>query len=292
MSAQPASQDPTADMLLRAAVRRLSPTSPSPRLDAELLLAHALGTSREGLYRLLRQPLPAPVPERFQALVEARAAQQPVAYLTGEREFWSLRLAVTPDVLIPRPETELLVERALLHTPPGSTAWVLDLGTGSGAIALAIASERPSTKLLGVDSSTAALAVARGNAARLGIGNVAWLESDWYAGLGVQRFDLILGNPPYIADDEWPATDPETAFEPVTALRAGADGLDDLRLIIAGAPARLAAGGWLLVEHGCRQGPAVRALLAAAGFTDIASESDLAGLERITEGRSAGAGHE
>lgn len=280
-----ASLQENADALLRAAARRLAATSPSPRLDAELLLAHALATSREGLYRALRQPVPEAAATRFAALVEARAGQQPVAYLTGEREFWSLRLTVTPDVLVPRPETELLVERALLRLAAGSPARVLDLGTGSGAIALAIARERPAAQVLGVDRSEAALAVARGNADRLGIGNVAWLRSDWYAALPPQRFDLLVSNPPYIADDEWPATDPETAFEPVTALRAGADGLDDLRVIIAGAAGWLVPGGCLLVEHGYRQGAAVRALFTAAGLVDIASEADLAGQERITEGR-------
>lgn len=280
-----ASLQENADALLRAAARRLAATSPSPRLDAELLLAHALATSREGLYLALRQPVTEAAAARFAELVEARAGQQPVAYLTGEREFWSLRLAVTPDVLVPRPETELLVERALLRLPAGDPARVLDLGTGSGAIALAIARERPAAQVLGIDRSEAALAVARGNADRLGIGNVAWLRSDWYAALPPRRFDLIVSNPPYIADDEWPATDPETAFEPVTALRAGADGLDDLRVIIAGAAGWLVPGGCLLVEHGYRQGAAVRALFTAAGLVDIASEADLAGQERITEGR-------
>lgn len=280
-----ASLQENADALLRAAARRLAATSPSPRLDAELLLAHALATSREGLYLALRQPVTEAAAARFAELVEARAGQQPVAYLTGEREFWSLRLAVTPDVLVPRPETELLVERVLLRLPAGDPARVLDLGTGSGAIALAIARERPAAQVLGIDRSEAALAVARGNADRLGIGNVAWLRSDWYAALPPRRFDLIVSNPPYIADDEWPATDPETAFEPVTALRAGADGLDDLRVIIAGAAGWLVPGGCLLVEHGYRQGAAVRALFTAAGLVDIASEADLAGQERITEGR-------
>jgi release factor glutamine methyltransferase len=283
-----ASLQENTDALLRAAARRLAALSPSPRLDAELLLAHALGTSREGLYRLLRQPVPAAAAARFAALLAAREGQQPVAYLTGEREFWSLRLAVTPDVLVPRPETELLVERALLRIMPGSRARVLDLGTGSGAIALAVASERPLAQVLGTDRSEAALAVARGNATRLNISNTAWLESDWYAALAPQQFDLVVSNPPYIADDEWPATDPDIAFEPVGALRAGADGLDDLRVIIAAARDWLAPGGFLLVEHGQRQGAAVRALFAAAGLVDVGSEADLAGLERITEGRRPG----
>ena len=279
-----ASLQEIADALLRSAARRLATTSPSPRLDAELLLAHALGTSREGLYRLLRQPVPDTAATRFAALLEARASHQPVAYLTGEREFWSLRLAVTPAVLVPRPETELLVERALLRLPPGSPARVLDLGTGSGAIALAIARERPATQVLGTDRSNAALGVARGNANRLGIDNISWVESDWYAALPPGPFDLIVSNPPYIADDEWPASDPEIAFEPVAALRSGADGLDDLRVIIAGAAHWLAPDGVLLVEHGHRQGSSVRALFAEAGLVDVASEADLAGLERITEG--------
>lgn len=275
----------TVEALLRAGVRLLEGRSPSPRLDAEVLLAHALGWSRAGLFARRDEPLAADQAERCLALLAARQSGRPVAHLTGRREFWSLELHVTPDVLTPRPDTETLVERALERIPAGAPARVLDLGTGSGAVALAIAAERPAAAVTATDASPAALAVAAGNAQRLGLARVAFTTGDWLHAVAGTRFDVVVSNPPYLADADWATTDPELDFEPRAALAAGADGLDDLRRIVAATPAHLAPGGWLLLEHGATQGPAVRALLAAAGFTGVLTTPDLAGHPRVTEGR-------
>jgi release factor glutamine methyltransferase len=257
------------------------------RLDAELLLAHVLDVSRANVIARDDRVLTPEEQGDFERLLARRLAGEPLAYLTGTREFWSLELEVTPDVLVPRPETELLVEW-VLSLKRESSFTVLDIGTGSGAIALALAKERPDAHVDAMDASSAALRVARTNARRLGISNVQFLEGDLFRALdpGFRRgdgYDVIVSNPPYVAEG-----DPHLAelkFEPALALTAGADGLDALRAIVAGAPARLRAGGWLLVEHGASQGPAVRELLARAGFGGIETRRDLAGLERASGGR-------
>lgn len=263
-------------------LRQRLAASPSADLDAELLLAHVLGCSRAAL---------AAAPERelndaqAQALVELAARRcdgEPVAYLTGRRAFWTLDLEVTPDVLVPRPETELLVETALEELRTVTKPDVLDLGTGSGAIALAIASERPDASVAAVDQTAAALAVAARNANRLQINNVRFLLGNWYEPAGAQRFHAIVANPPYVADD-----DPllvALAHEPRSALVAGPQGLDALAEICAGAPARLATGGLLIVEHGASQDAAVRAMMTGAGLRRVATRNDLAGLPRATRG--------
>ena len=257
------------------------------RLDAELLMAHVLGKPRTWLYAFGDSILTAAQQAAFDGLTARRAAGEPVAYLTGRRGFWTLDLQVTPDTLIPRPETELLVELSLALLPPDVPSDVLDLGTGSGAIALAIASERPQARVTAVDASVGALVVARANAEAHGLGNVTFYQGDWYAPLDGARFALIASNPPYIE-----AADPHLAqgdlrFEPRTALASGSYGLDDIRAIIAGAPRHLLPGGWLLIEHGWNQGAAVRALLISAGFTDVATERDLEDRERVSLGRLA-----
>jgi release factor glutamine methyltransferase len=203
----------------------------------------------------------------------------------GARGFWRFDLAVTPDTLIPRPETELLVELALARIALDAPARVADLGTGSGAIALAIASERPRARMVAVDVSGEALEVARGNAAMLGIDNVEFRRGDWLAPLDGERFDLIASNPPYIAEGDVHLARGDLRFEPHGALASGADGLDAIRVIAATAPKHLRDGGWLLVEHGWEQGPAVRALFEAAGFVDVATERDLEQRDRVTLGR-------
>lgn len=279
-------QSPAASIeaLLRAGLHLLGGTSPTPRLDAELLLAHALGCERSRLFARRETTVEPQARERFLALIAERRRHRPVAQLIGRREFWSLTLGVTADVLSPRPETELLVELALQRLPAQAPVRALDLGTGSGAIALALASERGHWRIVATDRSPAALEVATRNAAALGIDTVHFAAGDWYAAVPGGVFELIVSNPPYIADPEWALTDPELAFEPRQALAAGADGLDALRVIIAGAPARLAPGGWLLVEHGATQGEAVRGLFTAAGFGSIGTSADLAGLPRVSSG--------
>jgi len=270
--------------LLAAASQRLG----GARLDAELLLAHALGVSRARLYAWPEHE-PEPMQrEAFDRLVAARERGEPIAYLTGRREFWSLDLAVTPDVLIPRHETELLVELALDRIAHDRKVRVADLGTGSGAIALALARERPLARVTATDASAAALDVARRNAARLGIGNVAFAVGDWYAALGDARFDLIVSNPPYIAAGDAHLAQGDLRFEPAAALASGADGLDAIRRIVADAPEHLADGGALLLEHGFDQSLRVRALLDAAGFQNVTSVSDNGGHERVTLGTKRG----
>ncbi len=255
----------------------------APR-EAEILLAHALGRSRAWLYAHRDDAVAAATVTRLRALVARRAAGEPVAYLTGQREFWSLELAVTPAVLIPRAETELLVECALQHIPQGVKVDIADLGTGSGAVALALARERPQARVLATDASAAALAVARANAARLGFGNVAFARGAWCAALGRRRFDAIVANPPYLAADDPHLAQGDLRFEPRSALVAGGDGLDAIRTIARAAPAHLKAGGWLLLEHGADQGRDVRAVLQQNGFVEVFTARDLERRERVSGG--------
>jgi release factor glutamine methyltransferase len=253
------------------------------RLDAEVLLRHAAGLERVRIIAHPERTLDAETVARYRSLVARRAAGEPVAYLTGQREFYGRRFEVTPAVLIPRPETELLVDAALERLPPLSPVRVLDLATGSGCVAISIALERPRAAVVAADVSPAALAVARINCAALGAGNVAPVASDWYGALAGQRYALITANPPYVA-----AGDPHLEalrHEPERALVAGPAGDECLAVIVRGAAAHLHAGGWLLVEHGATQAACVRERFAAAGFADIASRRDLAGHERVTGGR-------
>lgn len=267
--------------LLAAARSRIDP------VDAEWLLAHALARPRSWLFAHAQDPVDAEAAARFADLLERRAAGEPVAYLTGTQGFWSLELDVSPATLIPRPETELLVELALARISMAAASRIADLGTGSGAIALAIAKERPRATVIATDASAAALDVAQRNAVRNGITNIEFREGDWFAPLAGEAFDLIASNPPYIEDDDPHLGEGDLRFEPATALLSGADGLDAIRRIVGDAPAHLRPGGWLLLEHGWAQGAAVRALLDAAGFIDIASKRDLENRDRITLARKA-----
>jgi release factor glutamine methyltransferase len=254
------------------------------RRDAEILLAAAWRLSRGELMARAGEPVPEDVAARFMALGARRAGGEPVAYLLGRREFWSLEFDVTPAVLVPRPETELLVER-VLDRVTATDAGIVDLGTGSGAIAIALAHERPRWQVVGSDLSEDALSVARRNGERLVAGRVEWRSGDWYQALGTARFDALVSNPPYIA-----AADPVLAgdglrHEPRTALTPGGDGFAALLTLINGAPAHLRPGGWLFLEHGATQAQALRAALVARGFTHVTSHRDLAGHERVSEGK-------
>ena len=271
----------TIDYLLRAAQL---PDSPSAKLDAEWLLAAALGKGTSYLRTWPDREVLPEVETRFAAYLERRRLGEPVAYILGRQGFWSLDLEVAPHTLIPRPDTELLVETALEMLPSGP-ADVLDLGTGTGAIALALASERSTWRLTGVDRISEAVTLATRNAQRLGLGNVGFIESQWFSSLAGQRYGLIVSNPPYI-----PASDPhllqgDVRFEPSSALVSGVDGLDDIRLIIAQAPGHLSSSGRLVLEHGYDQASAVRSLLSAGGFVDVASCRDFGGHERVSLGR-------
>ncbi len=258
--------------------RRIAP------LDARLLLQHCLGISHVEFLTRSDEPLAAADSEAFMALVMRRERGEPLAYLTGEREFFSRSFKVTPDVLIPRPDTELLVLQALERLKPLAWPRVADLGTGSGAIAVSIACEWPEAKVTAVDVSPAALAVARENAERLGA-RVEFRHSDWFAGLAGEQFELIVSNPPYVAAQDPHLSQNGLPFEPNGALTDGGDGLSCLRTIIEGAPAHLVPGGWLLLEHGYDQAEKVRELLAAGGFKEVTSWRDLAGIERVSGGR-------
>ncbi len=258
-------------------------------VDAEWLLLHALARPRSWLYAHGDDVAPPDRVAAFEVLVARREAGEPVAYLTGRRGFWSLDLAVTPDTLIPREDTERLVELALARLPPGAPSDVADLGTGSGAIALALARERPLARVVGVDRSDAALAVARGNARALGLDRVTWLAGDWFGPLVGRRFDVVVSNPPYLAADDPHLERGDLRFEPASALASGADGLDDIRRLVAAAPEHLAPGGWLLLEHGHTQGAVVRGLLASAGFEAVETARDLEGRDRVSLGCRASA---
>lgn len=272
------------DYLGRAASFLEARSATTPRLDAEVLLAHVLATDRVGVYLRFDQPLAAAEVDGFRALLRRRAAGEPVAYLTGRREFWSRRLRVTPAVLIPRPETELLVERALAAVGARERAVsILDLGTGSGALAVVLACELEAARVVAVDVSPAAARVARANAVEAGVGDrVAALIADWTSALlPAARFDVIVSNPPYVESAGLAALPPEVRAEPCVALDGGADGLAAYRAVVPAAAALLAPDGHLLVEVGEGQAAAVAALCAAAGLVAVACHRDLAGIERV-----------
>lgn len=266
-----------------------------PVAEARLLLRQVLGVGAAWLESHRDDDLPRNALDAFAALLERRAGGEPVAYLLGFREFYGREFSVTPSVLIPRPETELLVDLVREKVGSGDTvkcagksaATLLDLGTGSGCVAITLALELPDARVVAADISPDALAVARANAVLLGA-DVSFVESDWFGRLGGQRFDCIVGNPPYIAAGDPHLAAGDLRFEPSAALACGDDGLDAIRAIVELAPAHLLPGGWLLLEHGYDQGAALRELLEAAGFTDIAQHRDLAGILRVSGGRWMG----
>lgn len=253
--------------------------------EAELLLMHALGVGRAWLFAHGEEAVETARIEVFLALLARRAAGEPVAYLLGEREFYGLRLQLSAATLIPRPETELLVDLALARLPRRAGLRVLDLGTGSGAIALALAHTRPELQVCASDASASALAVASANAKALGLGRVEFRQGDWWAPWQDQRFDLVLSNPPYIEDADPHLSQGDLRFEPRSALASGADGFDDIRRIVEAAGDHLQSGAWLLFEHGHQQGQGARGLLLSAGFADVDTWLDLEGRERVSGGR-------
>lgn len=272
--------------LLKEAALRLQAGSPSPRTDAEYLLMHVTGKDRAWLRLHDDAELSSSQHEAFRLLLARREQGEPVAYLTGERGFWSLDVAVSPATLIPRADTELLVEMALEKLPLAASRQVLDLGTGSGIIALAVKKERPRCHVTAVDASEDALRVAAANAARLEL-EIRVVKSNWYAELSGRLFDLVVANPPYIAADDPHLGQGDLRFEPLSALVAGEQGLADLRRIIVQAPRYLLSGGWLMLEHGFEQAEAVQQLLRENGFLQVETRCDLGGQPRATQGRLA-----
>ena len=260
------------------------PDSPTARLDAELLLAAALGKPRSFLHTWPERIVSTEAALAFAGYLQRRRTGEPVAYILGQQGFWKLDLEVAPHTLIPRPDTEMLVEAALELVPAFAPAQVLDLGTGTGAIGLALANDRQQWKITAVDRVTEAVALAERNRQRLQLDNAEVLNSHWFSALEGRQFDLIISNPPYIAETDPHLSMGDVRFEPGSALTSGPDGLDDLRTIISEAPAHLTPGGWLLLEHGYDQGPAVRELLIRHGFERIQTRRDLGEHERITFG--------
>jgi release factor glutamine methyltransferase len=270
----------TVRSLLERGWAQLAGSAESGRLDAELLLAHVLKQPRSYLLAHDDEPIDEASIARYQSLLARCAQGEPLAYLTGEREFWSLPLTVTPDVLIPRPETELAVERCLALRD-ATPAAVADLGTGSGAIALALAVERPQWRIMATDRDAGALQVARANGERLGVHNVQFSQGDWFEALPGRQFDLIVSNPPYVAACDR-ALD-ALRYEPAAALSPGASGMEALRQIVLEAAAHLLPGGWLVLEHGADQAADVSCSLVGAGYARVRCHADLAGRDRVTE---------
>jgi release factor glutamine methyltransferase len=255
------------------------------RIEARVLLSHALNVDHAWLIGHDRDT---PTPAKYDAienLISRRAAGEPVAYILGEREFYGLNFAVTPAVLIPRPDTERLVEAALERLPENTPCSILDLGTGSGAVAIALARQRPLAQVVAVEASAEALLVAAANARRLSAINVACIAGNWYSTLGVKKFDMIVSNPPYIAANDPHLNTGDLRFEPQRALASGDDGLRDLNRIVTGAPEHLMDGGWLLLEHGYEQAADVIKLLQQHGFERTCTLHDIAGLDRVSGGK-------
>ncbi|MBI5782291.1 MAG: peptide chain release factor N(5)-glutamine methyltransferase [Gammaproteobacteria bacterium] len=271
----------TVGAALRKALHELELTSPTPRLDAEVLLMHACEIDRGKLITRDETALTGEQQHTLESLLDRRKRGEPVAYLTGTREFWSMELNVTPATLIPRPETELLVEKALEHIPRDAQWTLADLGTGSGAIALALAKERPRCRVIATDISSAALEVAKSNAKKIGLANVEFREGDWLAPLAGETLDMIVSNPPYIRAGDPHLKQGDVRHEPATALVSGADGLDAIRHIALHAREYLKPGGWLLFEHGWDQAVAVGELLRRHNYSDMVCHQDLAGHARV-----------
>lgn len=273
---------PCLNELLDTASERLAPHSPSARLDVELLLGHSLGKTRSFLMAWPEHRPETIQLEHFETLLQRRLRGEPIAHLIGEREFWSLTLRVTPATLIPRPETEHLVEQALTHIPVDRELRIADLGTGSGAIAIAIAHERPRCRITAIDNSPEALNIARENAERHGLKNITFRHGNWLEG-DTSHYDVIVANPPYVRNDDPHLQEDGLPFEPLAALVAGDDGLDAIRTITQQARDHLNDGGWLLFEHGYDQQAAALELLEQSGYINVDGLQDLGNIDRIVE---------
>ena len=268
----------------RSIQNQLALDSTEANLEANLLCQHLLNVNRAWLISHANDAFEASQQVAFEELIQRRLRGEPIAYILGSREFYGLVLKTTPATLIPRPDTETLVEAALAKIPQNASLSILDLGTGTGAVALAIASQRPETKMNAVDASLEALKVATENAQYLKLTNVRMLESNWFSALEGEMFDVIVSNPPYIAQDDEHLKQGDLRFEPISALASGVDGLDDLRKIVQDAPDYLNNNGWLMLEHGYDQADAVATLLKARGFSQVDHAIDIAGIRRVTFG--------
>ncbi|MEK7222743.1 MAG: peptide chain release factor N(5)-glutamine methyltransferase [Pseudomonadota bacterium] len=273
---------PTVSEVLQTAQRELQATSPTPRLDAEVLVMHVCSLNRSALITRGHHALTDDQLTRLETLIAQRRHGEPIAYLTGVREFWSLEFSVTPATLIPRPETELLVEKALAHVPRDAEWTIADLGTGSGAIALALAKERPHCRVIATDISPQALEVARSNAAKFNLTHVEFREGNWFEPLVDMKLDMIVSNPPYVRANDPHLEQGDVRFEPVQALAAGPEGLDAIRQIALSAREHLNPAAWLLFEHGWDQAAAIGRLLHQLGYRNIVCYPDLGGRDRIT----------
>jgi release factor glutamine methyltransferase len=274
------------DAAIADATDRLSKVSDSARLDAEMLLCRTIDMPRSYLFAHPEDELDDLTRDRFEALMQRRLDGEPMSYITGTREFWSRELLVSPATLVPRPETELLVELALREIPRKAELQVLDLGTGSGAIAVSVAAERPLCIITATDVSADALAVARENVRQADLANVVCVKGNWTLSVAGRRFDVILSNPPYVREDDEALA--ALTHEPLSALASGKDGLDDIRILANDCAAILNIGGWLMIEHGADQQDAVADLFNAAGWTEITCHNDLAGRPRVTVARRNG----
>ena len=262
------------------------PDAIDARYESQLLLQHALKVNRAWLIAHENDDVAADVQREFDALIQRRIDGEPIAYILGSREFYGLNLTVTPATLIPRPDTEILVDIALEKIPANQPVQILDLGTGTGAIALAIAQQRPQAQITGVDASRPALEVAMNNSQQLQIANIHFILSDWFNKLNDARFDVIVSNPPYIEEADTHLQQGDLRFEPISALASGADGLDDIRRIIDGCLVHLNPQGWLMFEHGYNQAETVRELMAQTGLVNIETFKDLGGNDRVTIGKN------
>jgi len=256
------------------------------RFESQLLLQHALKVNRAWLIAHENDDIAANIQCEFDTLIQRRISGEPIAYILGQREFYGLNLAVTPATLIPRPDTEILVDIALKKIPANETAQILDLGTGTGAIALAIAQQRPQAQVTGVDASRPALEVAISNSQQLRIANLRFVLSDWFTELDHAQFDVIVSNPPYIEDADTHLHQGDLRFEPLSALASGADGLDDIRRIVDGCLIHLKPQGWLMFEHGYNQAEPVRELMAQTGLVNIETFKDFGGNDRVSIGKN------